>query len=297
MAVWITLSSILLATTVVSAILPSFNPIAGPSELNTTMNNKIPNYNRHPTKVNPMVEVHGVCGSNHGKFAAVSFKKSKQHMCVFDFYGKLLKDIRLPYPDKMSDCAFISPDLMLLCDYSGTKIYKMTTNGQYKGVFVDGIRCIRMLYIKGYLYVTEDRHDKVIIYDVSTGRTLFDFDSRCSGGARGLAFDTARFLYLSCGRYIKKFTYDGKYISQKRYPHFHNADGIAIDADNNIVITSRNPSSTVVVYSPSGRLIRKYNSFKSAADVAIVYKQNRCPTLVLADNGSGTSGNVKVYTG
>ena len=84
---------------------------------------------------------------------------------------------------------------------------------------------------------------------------------------------------------------------QKRYPHFHNADGIAIDADNNIVITSRNPSSTVVVYSPSGRLIKKYNSFKSAADAAIVYKQNRRPTLVLADNGSGTSGNVKVYTG
>ena len=46
--------------------------------------------------------------------------------------------------------------------------------------------CIRMLYIKGYLYVTEDRHDKVIIYDVSTRtNTLFDFDSRCSGGARG----------------------------------------------------------------------------------------------------------------
>ena len=292
MAVWITLSCLLLTASLATA---GFNFPFGPIDLNNTLTSDIPNYHRHhPTKVNPMVEAHGVCGSSYGKFAAVSFKKSKQHMCVFDFHGHLLKDIRLPYPGKMSDCAFVSPSLMFLCDYSGEKIYKMTTDGQYRGVLVSGIRCIRMLYVEGYLFVTVDRPQKVVVYD-RNGNSLYHFNPGCP--ARGLAFDMDFNLHLSCGRIIKKVTYDGKYISQKSYPHVRNSDGIAIDAKNNIIITCRNPSSTVVVYNPKGRLIRKYNHFASAADAAIVYQGNQRPTLALADNGRGTSGNIKVYTG
>ena len=263
--------------------------IALPVNASTETRHDIPNYKIiRPSKELTMIEVHGICVAPNNNFAAVSFNKHKRHYCIFDPFGNLLKDVGLPhYTGKMSDCVYISNEVLLLCDYSERKIYRADARtGRVTGVFASGYRCVRMAFFYGYVYVSEDVNNWVIIFNTG-GTKVGYFPTGGPGGPRGMSFDTEYNIHVALhSNVVKKYTYEGYYLSSRSYPYLHFADGIVVDAANNIVITARRDPSTVVVFNKQGHKIQQYPHFMSAADADITYPPGRRPILLLVDNGS-----------
>ena len=258
--------------------LPNLNEF---DQLETVNSSNVPNYAgmHKPKRVLTMREVHGICIAPNGNFATVSFNKPYRHMCIFDYHGNLLKDIKLPgFSGKISDCVFLSNTILLICDYSEQKIYKFTVQGVFIGVFATGYRYIRMLQYGGYVYVTEDVHSWVIIYN-SNGNKIYHFG--VGGHGRGMSWDTKGYLYVAMNNIVKVFTWWGKYIRQRHYPYLGHADGIVLDAANNIVIADRRPSKALV-FSSTGALIKRFNGLRGCADVDIGIDL----TLFIVDNGA-----------
>ena len=60
----------------------------------------------------------------------------------------------------------------------------MTTSGQYRGIFAQGIRSIRMTFAEGFVYVSKNIRNEIVIFNVD-GRKILD------GRQEALEYDEA----------------------------------------------------------------------------------------------------------
>ena len=220
-----------------------------------------------PKKVLDVSRPHGICVADNGIFA-VTFYARNGFFHLYYECGALMKVVRLPPGHgRMTDCAFSGRDLVYLTDREEKKIYKYSTNGTLlKIIAAKAEHIIFITSCHNRLYATTESrrlvsyHNDKEVYRVTV-----------PGSPRGVVVDQNNELRIVLSS-NKVLTYSlmGKLLQETVYKGLGLGYGLAMDSASNTLVIDRKSPPRLLVYSPSGELIKNIQkAFRIPVDVEI----------------------------
>ena len=189
---------------------------------------RTPNYAKltTPRKVLNIPNAHGICVAPNGNFAVVSWNTAGK---VYLYYscGKLMKvvDLRKHGGYRHSgDCAFTENNLYVT-DFSGKKVYELSTNGKFIRVFASGQHFFHIAICQNRFYFTTTGGGRnFFIYD-NNGKQIRSI--RVPGATRDVIVGMDDKVYVSNSekKSVYSYTLDGKKIGVLTTKEVRIADG------------------------------------------------------------------------
>ena len=234
-----------------------------------------------PKKAISVPNAYGICVAPNGNFAVMMWNSAKK-IRIYYSCGKLMKEVDLSKQGLTlaGDCAFTDRNLYL-ADYSGKKVFVLSTIGKFIRSFATGVYAFRIAACQDRLYITTSGGGQnVLVYNTNGGLIR-----RVSvpGNARGVVVGIDGNLHVSNWQRKQVYVYtpEGRRVSVTTYNEITLADGLAMDTAGNLLIADHNKAK-VEVYSPCGALIKTIRTTRYAFDVEI----GNDGTVLVADNGS-----------
>ena len=234
-----------------------------------------------PKKAISVPNVYGICVAPNGNFAVMMWNHAKK-IRIYYSCGKLMKEVDLSKQGLTlaGDCAFTDRNLYL-ADYSGKKVFVLSTIGKFIRSFATGVHAFRIAACQDQLYITTSGGGQnVLVYD--TNGRLIRRISVPGNNARGVVVGIDGNLHVSNWQRKQVYVYtpEGRRVSVTTYNEITLADGLAMDTAGNLLIADHNKAK-VEVYSPCGALIKTIRTTRHAFDVEI----GNDGTVLVADYG------------
>ena len=178
----------------------------------------------------------------------------------------------------------ISGEVVYVAEYNGHRIHKLTTGGEYIGVFgkqgsvigeFNGPMDVK-ISPDGKVYVAETKNDRIQVFypDCTISHVI---DGTVSGDGsfsspQGIAFDLSGNVHV--GGYnsssVTVFTPSGQFVCQYDKTHTNSPIGIAIDPSGYSLVNNYSYSNgTLSIFDPSGRFIHSVGGFSSQFGVSV----------------------------
>ena len=239
----------------------------------------------------PVQTITGINGSRYIAFTdnGDMFATSDRDNCihVYDSSGKKKTTIGSKGKGKLqfqSPCGIdISEEVVYVAEWEGHRIHKLTTGGEYIGVFGkygSGIgEFSRPTDIKispdGKVCVADRDNDRVQVFhsDWTISQVI---DGTVSGDGSfsypwGLAFDLSGNVHVSgsCSSSVTVFTPSGQFVRQYDKTHTNGPTGIAIDPSGYSLVSNCSSAGTLSIFDPSGRFIHSIRGFSYPYGISV----------------------------
>ena len=176
----------------------------------------------------------------------------------------------------------ITGDVVYVAEYSGHRIHKLTTGGEFLGTFGESGSDIGQFYcpfdIKispdGKVYVADRGNSRVQVFhpDWTYSHVI---DGNVSGDGRfscpeGLAFDLSGNVHVSAygSSSVTVFTPSGQFVCRYDTTHTSSPEGIDIDPSGYSLVNSYD-NGTLSIFDPSGRFIHSVGGFNHPFGVSV----------------------------
>ena len=212
---------------------------------------------------------------------------SKDHcIYVYDSSGKKKTtigskesgEVQLQSPNGID----ISGEVVYVAEWDGHRIQKLTTEGEYIGVFGkkgSGIGEFNYsidvkISSDGKVYVADRDNDRIQVFhpDWIISHVI---DGTISGDGsfsrpKGLAFDLSGNVHVggNGSSSVKVFTPSGQFVHQYDKTHTNSPTGIAIDPSGYSLVNNRS-NGTLSIFDPSGRFIHSVGGFSRQYGVSV----------------------------
>ena len=224
-----------------------------------------------------------LCVNENGDFVASVRRDSGETVHMYDMCGWLKKQIEIPDDVLFSrGCAFTNGKLFY-SDTDGKRILQLSSDGEYEKVFATGhkFECLTTRDNLLYSIVTTSELPEIIAYDINTESIKYRFSTVGKNFlAMTMAFDPEGILYVTTGKNVEKFTYNGEKKGTITYPQVELGIGILIDGESNVIIADS--SGKVYVFDKNEKLIKTITGFKLPLSVAMGYN---CNSMLVSDIG------------
>ena len=239
-------------------------------------------------------QVQTITGINNPKYIAFTdngdmFATSDTDHCihVYDSSGKKKTtigskgsgEVQFQSPNGID----ISGEVVYVAEHNGHRIHKLTTVGEYIGVFrkkgfgIGEFNSPRDVKISpdGKVYVADRNNHRIQVFhpDWTISHVI---DGTVSGdgsfsGPQGIAFDLSGNVHVGGwdSSSVTVFTPSGQFVRQYDKTHTNSPTGIAIDPSGYSLVNNNSSNGILSIFDPSGRFIHSVGGFSYQHGVSV----------------------------